>query len=196
MFLYNRTVRHKDAPKICGGIGTFVKDDLFNKYNINIIDKSIEGILGLLFKNKLSGFFFIVFNCYLPPISSPYGKNDTHFFSYLISQLYMNNDVDIMFFCGDYNARIGHLKDSIKDIDCVPQRHALDEVLYGHGESLVIIVKDRKLCILNGRLDVHNDNFTFISDSDSQKLFIQPHIIQSKFSHTLRFNIMGQGDLH
>ncbi len=69
-----------------------------------------------------------------------------------------------MFFCGDYNARIGHLKDSIEDIDCVPQRHALDEVLYGHGESLVNFVKDCKLCILNGRLGVHNDNFTYISD--------------------------------
>ncbi len=45
-FLYNRTVRHKDAPKIFGGIGTFVEDDLFNKYYIHIIDKSIEGILG------------------------------------------------------------------------------------------------------------------------------------------------------
>ncbi len=47
--LYNRTVRHKDAHKIFGGIGTFVQDNLFNKYDINIIDKSIDGILGLLF---------------------------------------------------------------------------------------------------------------------------------------------------
>ncbi len=34
------------------------------------------------------------------------------------------------------------------------------------------------------------------TQTQTQKLFIQPHIIQSKFSHTLRFNIMGQGDLH
>ncbi len=78
-FLCNRTVRHKEDPKIFGEIGTFVKDDLFNKYDINIIDKSIQGILGLLFKNKSSGFSFIVFNCYLRQISSPYGKTDTQF---------------------------------------------------------------------------------------------------------------------
>ncbi len=42
--------------------------------------------------------------------------------------------MDIVFFCGDYNARIGDLKDSIEDISCVPQINALDEVLYGYGE--------------------------------------------------------------
>ncbi len=115
-------------------------------------------MLGLLFKNKLFGFSFIVFNCYLRLISSPYGKNDTPFFNHVMLQLYINNDVDMMFFCGDYNARICHLKDSIEDIDCVPKRHALDEVLYRHRESLV------KFCTLIGRLGVHNDNFTYISD--------------------------------
>ncbi len=79
-----------------------------------------------------SEFSFIVFNCYLAPISSHYGKNETEFFSHLISQLYLNNDAEIVYFCGDFNARTGHLKDSIEDIVSMPPRHVLDNVVSGH----------------------------------------------------------------
>ncbi len=34
------------------------------------------------------------------------------------------------------------------------------------------------------------------TQTQTHKLFIQPDIIQSQFSHTFGFNIMGQGDLH
>ncbi len=115
-FPYNRTITYKDAPKTFGGIGTFVKDILFDLCDVKSIDKSIEGIQGLMFKNKFSEFSFIVFNCYLAPTSSPYGKNETEFFSHLISQLY-GNDAEMVYFCGDFNARTGNLKDSIEDIE-------------------------------------------------------------------------------
>ncbi len=75
-----------------------------------------------------------------------------------------NNYVDMMLFWGDYNARTDPLKDSIEDINCVPQRHVLVEVLYGYDKSLINFVNDFKLCILNGKLDVQNDNVTYISD--------------------------------
>ncbi len=95
-FPYNRTITHKDAPKTFGGIGTFLKDTLLDLYDVKSIDKSIEGIQGLMFKNKFTEFSFIVFNCYLAPLSSPYGKNETEFFSHLTSQLYSNNDAEIV----------------------------------------------------------------------------------------------------
>ncbi len=34
------------------------------------------------------------------------------------------------------------------------------------------------------------------TQTQTRTLFIQPHFIQSQFSHTFGFNIMGQGDLH
>ncbi len=38
--------------------------------------------------------------------------------------------------------------------------------------------------------------FRWDDSIDSDSLFIQPHIIQSQFSHSFGFNIMGLGDLH
>ncbi len=46
------------------------------------------------------------------------------------------------------------------------------------------------LSILKGKVVDHTKEVAY--QTQTQKLFIQPHIIQSKFSHTLRFNIMGQ----
>ncbi len=130
---YNRTITHKDAPKTFGVIETFVKDTRFDLYDVKSIDKNIEGIQGLMFKYRFAEFSFIVFNCYLALVSSPYGKNETEFFSHLIFQLYLNNAAEIVYFCGDFNARTGNLKDSIEDIDSMPPRYAIS----GHGEVLI-----------------------------------------------------------
>ncbi len=71
----------------------------------------------------------------------------------------------MVYLCGDFNARTGNLKDSIEDIDSMPPRHVLDNVVSDHGEALINCVNDCRLCILNGRLDPQNDNFTYISDN-------------------------------
>ncbi len=34
-------------------------------------------------------------------MTSPYDKYETEFFSHLISQLYLNSDVDVVYVCGD-----------------------------------------------------------------------------------------------
>ncbi len=71
----------------------------------------------------------------------------------------------MVYFCGDYNARIGQLHYVTEDIDSsIPPRCVIDDVVYGHGEALIDFIEDCKLCILNGRLDPLNDNFTYISD--------------------------------
>ncbi len=70
----------------------------------------------------------------------------------------------MVYFCGDFNARTGNLKDSIEDIDSMPARHVLDNVVYGYGKALINFVNDCRLCTLNGRLDPQNGNFTYIFD--------------------------------
>ncbi len=82
-----------------------------------------------MFKNRFSEFSFSLFNCYLAPISSPYGRNETEFFSHLKSQLYLNNDCEMVYFCEDFNARTDNLKDSIEDIDSMPPRHVLESLV-------------------------------------------------------------------
>ncbi len=40
--------------------------------------------------------------------------------------------------CGDVIARTDNLKDSIDDIDSMPPRHVLDNVVFGHGLLLIV----------------------------------------------------------
>ncbi len=64
---HHRTIKHVKAPKIHGGVG-LVKDMLYNKFNITVIDKNLEGILGVKFVDKNTEKDFIIFTCML---SSP-----------------------------------------------------------------------------------------------------------------------------
>ncbi len=36
---HHRTIKHVKAPKIHGGVGLLVKDMMYNKFNITVIDK-------------------------------------------------------------------------------------------------------------------------------------------------------------
>ncbi len=78
--------------------------------------------------------------------------------------MYLNNDAEMLYFCRDFNARTGNFKDSFEDIDSMPPRHVLDNVVSGHEEALINFVNDCRLFILNGRLYPQNDNFAYISD--------------------------------
>ncbi len=60
---HNRVITHKNVPKTFGGIGIFVTLDLLDSYNVNTIDQCVEGIQIIKFKDKVSGFTFIVGNC-------------------------------------------------------------------------------------------------------------------------------------
>ncbi len=79
--------------------------------------------------------------------------------------MYLNSEVELIYFCGDYNARSGNLTDVMEDIDInLPSRISIDDVIHGHGEAMIDFLKHSKMCILNGRLSPENDNFTYLSD--------------------------------
>ncbi len=86
-------------------IWILIKNVQFECYNISVIDCSVKGIQCLLLGHKISNFSVIVFKCYPAPVTSPYGENETELFSHVISQPCLNSDVDMVYFCGDYNAR-------------------------------------------------------------------------------------------
>ncbi len=58
---YNRQYKNVNAKKIKGGVGLWVKKALFHDYKISEMYKEVEGILSLLFEDKLSGYTFVVF---------------------------------------------------------------------------------------------------------------------------------------
>ena len=157
-----RSVTHIRANRTQGGVGIFVHNSLFENYHVSILDKSYDGILGLLFKNKSTNYMFSIYACYLPPENSPYGRDSISFFSHLLSQIYLNNYVDASFTCGDFNSRLGEKQDLIDAIDSIPKRNIIDTVQNKHGDAFLDFLLEAKFIVANGRVDGHND-YTSVS---------------------------------
>ena len=77
--------------------------------------------------------------------------------------MYLYADVDAMYIMGDLNSRFGDNQEHIEGIDLkVPSRKVLDVGKNKHGDLLIDFLKDGQLCIVNGRVNPENDNFTFV----------------------------------
>ena len=71
---HNREKTHIKAKKTYGGVGVLVSLRLYGNYDIKIVDKSVDGILGVSFKNKYTERCFVIFSCYLPPETMGSGR--------------------------------------------------------------------------------------------------------------------------
>ena len=174
-FGHNRKT-HIRAPRGSGGVGILVKNKIFSSYSVRVIDKSMDGLIGLELKNLITEYCFIIFSCYLPPEGSVWA-DPNGLFNQLLVQVYNLSEADAVYMCGDLNSRMGHLEDCINDIDIdVPPRVSLDNVVNKQGEMLVELLKDSKCCILNGRIPGKN-NYTSISVKGSAVVdyLITPH---------------------
>lgn len=176
---HNRKTKHIKAPYTHGGVGILVKESLLKEFHVSEIDKSFDGILGLLFKHVDTEYSFINYVCYLPPDKSAW-SNPTDFYGHLTSQLYLNNDVDVIYLCGDFNSRIGSRDDIIVGVDDVtlPLRKATDQNCNQYGEQFLDFLRDMKLCIVNGRVSPENDGYTCLKSNGMSVVdyFIVPHI--------------------
>ena len=105
-FGHNRRT-HIKAPRGSGGVGLLVKSHLFGEYEIETVDKTVEGILGICFTHRYSDYSFVVYSCYLPPEMSPWGRDASSFFAHLSSQIYLFSNLDAIYVVGDFNSRIG-----------------------------------------------------------------------------------------
>ena len=199
----NRTNIHRRAVRGSGGVGILVKSNMFEIYDVTVIDKEYEGILGVKFIHKVSGYSFIVFSAYLPPENSVRGTDSDTFFAHLMGQLYIFEDVDAVYICGDFNSRICDENDCVDDIDCIPRRQPID--IHGnvniHGQSFLEFLKDAKLCVINGRVCKDNDDFTSVSSKGQAVVdyFVVPHdVLQNCLYfkvHTMR-NLIDDLKLH
>ncbi len=118
--IFTNSVNTKELLKYLWGISILIKDELYNTFKIKIIDKCVEGILGVQFIHNDIGSTFIVYVCYLAPHNLPYGRNQTNSFGHLISQMYFHSENEQIYICGDFNSRIGHLNDTIDSVDLLP----------------------------------------------------------------------------
>lgn len=67
----NRKNLHKHAWSGSGGVGCLVHKWLFNYFDVNVHNDSIEDILWICLKDKCTSKSFYVCICYLPPKTLP-----------------------------------------------------------------------------------------------------------------------------
>ena len=145
-----------------GGVCLFVKNDLLNLFNVDILDNSYEGILWVSFKHKTSSECFNICVCYLPPHGSSRYVNVHDFYDKLLTNIYEYQHLGQFIICGDFNSRIGDMPDHIEGVDSIPSRNVVDFTKNSYGEYLCKFLIDSNCCILNGR-QYNNNDFTFVS---------------------------------
>ena len=161
-FMFNRVLTHVNAITGSGGVCILVNHKITAEYDIAIVDKCIDGVLGLSFTDVVTNSQIVIFCCYLPPENSLWGREPNMFFYHLTTQLYTLADADVILLCGDFNSRIGNKCDNM-DHDNVPHRETIDLTTNRNGDIFIDFLIASKMCVLNGRGDNTRDNFTFIN---------------------------------
>ena len=133
---HNRTTKHVNARRGSEGVGLFVRNELFNHFKVEIIDKSIDRNLLLQFTHLVSEYTIAVVSCYSPHVSSPWGQDSISYFGHLLSILY-TLDCDNVVIAGDLNARIVGLQDFIPDVDNISNRVNMADTKSGHYEEMI-----------------------------------------------------------
>lgn len=154
---------HIKAPRGSGGVGIFVKSFLFREYEIEIVDKTVDGIIGICFTHRYSDYGFAVLLMLFTPETSFWGRDASTFFAHLSSQMYLFSNLDAIYVVGDFNSRIGDKMDYVKEVDNIPMRIAIDDYVNRHGKAFLEFLVDAKRCVLNSRVSPLSDNFTSIS---------------------------------
>lgn len=133
-----------------GGVSILIKDGVFQTYLVSTVSVDYEGILGLKLTHKATLYESVIVANYLPPSNSEYGRDPESFFAKLLCLNYENYDVDLLYMCGDLNARIGGLQEVLGP--GVSARGHIDSVINSHGRCLLDFLNDSMCCVLNGRL--------------------------------------------
>ena len=162
---HNRTNISRRAVRGSGGVGVLVKESMFDRFSIDIVDKRYEDILWITctqLNNPENVLFICV--CYLPPAASSRGDRSHDVFDILRSQCLKFQHKGEILICGDFNARIGTLNDLPNNTsNNLPQRQVIDTAINSHGKQLVDFLIDCNMITLNGRFCKDEDNFTVIS---------------------------------
>ena len=96
---------------------------------MRVLDKELDDILVMEFENNNSGFTFVVFCCYLPPEETQWGVET--------QQIYIYQEAECIFLCGDLNGCIVNQPDFVQEIDDLGECTVLDKVTAGHGEAII-----------------------------------------------------------
>ena len=137
----NRKTLHHNAKRGSGGVGIFVKNLILEEYLV-ATDCSMEDVIWLKLKHRVSDDKLNICICYIPPDRSSRKCDAEAFFTDLMTKVYeYQNEGDIII-CGDFNARCGDESDYIEGVDNVPPREVIDHKLNSYGQLLIDFLVD------------------------------------------------------
>ncbi len=174
---YARKYVHPNAPGPSGGIGIFIRDNIYEGINIYSSDECIVWIK--LLKSYFGGLNDkLIACCYFTPDGSSYIHNtisNTNYFSILENELAKHGNYTDIYICGDLNARTGNKQETMCDIPGkdgeiekmishslinttnidICQRISKDNSENEYGKQLITLLDNTGLKIMNGR--IHQD---------------------------------------
>ena len=139
-----------------------VKNALLSKCVVTKCCEIGDGVIGVKLQNKLSLYEIVVFSVYLPLDGSRYSHTNENILAKLAIELYRHNEVDQIFLCGDFNARIGSL-DDVEISPNLPERRVIDATVNAQGHKLIEFISDIKGCVINGCITPTKDYFTSVA---------------------------------
>ena len=160
----NRSMLHKKATRGSGGVGVLIKNDICNLFNVTTLDCSCDDILWLKLNGKNNDHDeLVVCVCYIPPCGSSRGNVAQELYEHLLTNVYMYYDCSVpCIITGDFNARIGNLQEFNEGIESLKKRVCIDDIKKNY-EDFLDFLNDSRFCVLNGRFEIENDNFTSVS---------------------------------
>ena len=141
--------RQSTKLKGSGGVGILFSYELLNEYMAEEIFIENKCIMGVKLKNKITEMKMGVYIVYIPPEGSIYSNNTEGVYDELLLQVYATVNWDKFIVMGDFNARVGDLKDCC-DIDNLMDRQTIDNTINNHGRELIDFLIESKCCIVNG----------------------------------------------
>ena len=158
-FGLNRQIDIGRVYRGSGGVGLLIKNELLANYSLGKIMKIEDNVISVVLTCKMSGETICVFSVYLPPENSKHGLNNEQVLNKLTIAIYDLVNIDYVFICGDFNARIGNKDDSLLSGSEMLKRKILDEVCNAQGTKLLEFVNNIRGCITNGRVTPNLDGF-------------------------------------
>ena len=158
-----RVYVNKKAPRVSGGMGFFIHEQMLSLYKVQQVAMDTDSMLILHLIHKQSDYSILLIGCYLAPENSVYGRNADSSFDNIMNVMYEYPDVNLTLLMGDLNCRLGKLQDYIVEVDDIPERVPIDETDNAYGQAFQDFLIEGKLAVLNGRVCPLNDSYTCIS---------------------------------
>ena len=175
-----------------GGVGMFIKDVLYARYDFSVLNDEVDDILWVKVTTKADGDNLLECVCYIPPIGSSRVIDASEYFDMLLAQVSEYQNIGRMVIGGNFNSRCSDVSDYIEGVDDVCERKCIDQYENSYCNFFMEFLISTNFCMLNGRLGIND--FTSISEKGKAVVdyICVPH---SQFSDHLDFNVVKVSDI-